>query len=207
METGKQTALCPDGIERPYTVVDGDALVVAPGGSTVNGIVVDGKFRPHARHHGAHLMWYPRSTVARRIQSDLFDYLERTFGDSALGACDTAALRLGILVEGVSDETVVLVDPSGEVFATFECFSDALSAIGVMLDDHFDDAPIDVIEQPSPTLVIPRERSLEVVYKTSEGVRSAEELFDRPGSSLIDSGERWSDFTSATLALASNGDL
>lgn len=60
----EQMALCPDGIERPYTVVDGDAQVVTPGGSTVNGTVVDGKFRPHARHHGAHLMWYPRNTVS-----------------------------------------------------------------------------------------------------------------------------------------------
>lgn len=60
METGDQMALCPDGIERPYTVVEGDALVVTPGGSTVNGTVIDGKFRPLARHHAAHLMWYPR---------------------------------------------------------------------------------------------------------------------------------------------------
>ena len=61
----EQTALCPDGIERPYTVVDGDAQVVTPGGSTVNGTVLDGRFRPHARHYAAHLMWYPS-----RIQSD-----------------------------------------------------------------------------------------------------------------------------------------
>jgi hypothetical protein len=57
----KQTALCPDGVERPYAVVDGDAVVVTPGGSQVKGTVTDGKFLPYARHYGAHLMWDPRN--------------------------------------------------------------------------------------------------------------------------------------------------
>ena len=51
------TAVCPDGIARPVTVVNGVATVVTPGGSTVTGDVTDGKFLPHARHAGAHKMW------------------------------------------------------------------------------------------------------------------------------------------------------
>ena len=53
METRKRMALCPDGIDWRYTVVDGDAPVRDAWRSTVNGTVVEGKFRPHARHHGA----------------------------------------------------------------------------------------------------------------------------------------------------------
>ncbi len=54
------TAVCPDGIERAVTPnADGIPTVVTPGGSVVTGDVTDGKFRPHARHHGAHKMWNP----------------------------------------------------------------------------------------------------------------------------------------------------
>ena len=55
------TAICPDGIEREVDYnIDGVATVLTPGGSSVTGEVVDGKFKPHANHHGAHRMWYDK---------------------------------------------------------------------------------------------------------------------------------------------------
>jgi len=59
----------------------------------------------------------------------------------------------------------------------------------------------DRLGYPSPTLVIGCEQALEVVYRTSEGVRDGRELFDEPGSvSHID--QVWADFRSATSDLA-----
>jgi len=59
-------AICPDGVIRPYTVADGTAWVITPGGSRVSGTVEDGRFKPCAVHHGAHRMWLPPRTNYRR---------------------------------------------------------------------------------------------------------------------------------------------
>lgn len=52
-----------------YTLVDGDAVEVTPGGSKVRGTVVNGKFRPHSRHYGTHRMWYPARPLGSNSMS------------------------------------------------------------------------------------------------------------------------------------------
>ena len=102
------------------------------------------------------------SYAARRIRSDLFDSLELNFGERVIGACDTDALRLGILESPASDR-VILVDTTGDVIDSFEWFYDALEAVGRMLDAHFDSVPTDVAGEPvshshDPTSKVPRSR-------------------------------------------------
>jgi hypothetical protein len=61
-------AVCPDGTPRAYTV-EGEIAIVEVRGSRIEGKQTgeDGvvRFRPSARHHGAHLMWYPPPEVAK----------------------------------------------------------------------------------------------------------------------------------------------
>ena len=55
-------ALCPDGVERAYTV-SGDIAIVEVRGCQVEGKVTENggltRFRQLANHHGAHLMYCP----------------------------------------------------------------------------------------------------------------------------------------------------
>ena len=65
------TAICPDGKTRPVTYNDdGVATVQTPGGSYVTGEIADGRFRPHANHHGAHKMWQPAPIAPEPTEED-----------------------------------------------------------------------------------------------------------------------------------------
>jgi hypothetical protein len=84
------TALCPDGVSREVTSDDGLFVTVqTPGGQTVRGTVVDGKFKldpTRYSHQGAHKMWEPPlvydpkdhpSVIDRAVSAESIDRIER----------------------------------------------------------------------------------------------------------------------------------
>jgi hypothetical protein len=143
--------------------------------------------------------------MTRRILSSVFDELEYSFGGEALAVCDVGEFRLGCVGIGREvDVPVVLVMPIGSAWVDlrrFEWFPDALRTMGRSLDRHWTDIPVDAAGLPSPTLVLARRHGLEVIYRTSSGVRHAEELFERPGM-LVPSDSVWADFRVASSELA-----
>jgi hypothetical protein len=62
----EKTALCPDGVERPYTVDNDGMATVELRGNQIRGTVTVVKgvtmFRQSANHYAAHRMWYPPVT-------------------------------------------------------------------------------------------------------------------------------------------------
>ena len=147
-----------------------------------------------------------RGEIDRLIRSPVLDDLETAYGvERAFSACEVGGFRLGCVgLEDDPDKPVALIVADGKdwrVVARFEWSPPALRAIGLLLDEHWDEVPVDRPGHPSPTLVIACEQALEVVYRTSEGVRDGRELFDEPGSvNHID--QVWADFRSATSDLA-----
>ncbi len=143
--------------------------------------------------------------MTRRIRSPVFDGLEHAFGREALAACDVGDFRLGCVGLGRDvDIPVVLVMPVGSAWLDlqrFEWFSDALRVMGRSLDRHWTDIPVDAPGLPSPTLILARRHGLEVIYRTSSGVRHAVELFERPGE-LVPIDSVWADFREVSSALA-----
>jgi hypothetical protein len=142
----------------------------------------------------------------KKIDTSLLTRLERDFGLSkSYVVSDLSVLRLGIVeITEDPENTVAIVESVGEVWrevARFEWFTDAFRAMGRILDLHWDEIPVDEVQEPSPTLISARERSLEVIYRTTNGVWDAEELFENPGE-LIPFDQHWPDFTTATSWLA-----
>jgi hypothetical protein len=144
--------------------------------------------------------------IDRLIRSPVLDGLETAYGvERAFSASEVGGFRLGcVWLEDDPDKPVALIVPDGKdwrVVAQFEWSPPALRAIGLLLDEHWDEVPVDRPGHPSPTLVIACEQALEVVYRTSEGVRDGRELFDEPGS-VNNIDPVWAGFRSATSDLA-----
>jgi hypothetical protein len=139
-----------------------------------------------------------RGEIDRLIRSPVLDDLETVYGEEhALAACDVAGFRLGCVgLEDDPDDPVALIVQDGtdwSVIGRFEWFPDALRAIGLLLDERREQVPVDRIGYPSPTLILLCEQSLEVVYRTADGVRDGRELFDEPGS-VAHIDPVWADF-------------
>ena len=146
-----------------------------------------------------------RGEIDRLIHPHRLNGLETVYGvKCAFSACDVGGFRLGcVRLEDDPDKPVALIVPDGKdwrVVARFEWSPPALRAIGPLLDEHWDEVPVDRLGYPSPTLVIACEQAIEVVYRTSEGVRDGRELFDEPGS-VAHIDPVWADIRSATSDL------
>lgn len=135
------------------------------------------------------------------IRSDLLRRAERQFGaNNVCSVSDIDALR--VIVVG-SDNGVQLIDCTVNRWvpaAEFEESWQALRRQARLLDSKWDELPVDELTQPSPTLIICRERSCEVVFRTAAGLKDDEELFGDPGH-LICVEHDWQDFKSAAVQL------
>lgn len=144
--------------------------------------------------------------MIRVVTSSVLDELEQTFGEEVLAVCELGSARLGcLLLPDDPTESVVLAESVAGAWIEcrrFRWLDGALVALGAMLDSRWAEVPIDERGWPSPTLVIPRERLLEVLYRTAYGVCNAVELSERPGQ-LIHHESVWPSFRSATEGLSS----
>jgi hypothetical protein len=136
----------------------------------------------------------------------VLDRLEITYGkERALVACTAGDFQLGCVAleddPGKPLALIVLKASDWRVIGRFEWFPDASRAIGPLLDERWEQVPVDRDGQPSPILVIPCEHAFEVVYRTAAGVRDGRELIDVPGW-LDHVDQIWADFRSATSELA-----
>lgn len=96
-----------------------------------------------------------------------------------------------------------------------EIWSDALVSLGALLDEFIEEVPIDELSSPSPTVIIaynePTDKALadglrttlDVVYRTVDGVRSAQELKDSSGTLIFRiEDEVWDTFADALNRLS-----
>ena len=89
-----------------------------------------------------------RGHVDRLIRSPVLDDLETAYGvKCAFSACDVGGFRLGcVRLEDDPDKPVALIVPDGKdwrVVARFEWSPPALRAIGPLLDERWDEVPVD----------------------------------------------------------------
>jgi hypothetical protein len=134
----------------------------------------------------------------------VLDELELSFGEDVFAVCQVGALRYGcVMLRDDPTDSVILAISAHTAWIEYRRFAwlgEAVRVLGSLLDKRWDQVPTDEFGWPSPTLAIPRERSLEVVYRTATGVRNAVELSDRPGE-LIHRELVWWDFRFATREL------
>ena len=134
------------------------------------------------------------------IASPLLDELELSFGEDVFAVCELPSVRYGcVMVPDDPNGSVILAMAAGPAwieYRRFEWLDQALNTMGSLLDKRWKEIPVDKFGRPSPTFVIPRDRSLELLYRTLEGVRNAVELSDRPGD-LVHHESVWPDFRSA----------
>jgi hypothetical protein len=55
-------------------------------------------------------------------------------------------------------------------------WTDCYRVLGRLLDEAIDQIPVDPIDRPSPTLLMPCDAGVEIMYLTAQGVRIAREL-------------------------------
>jgi hypothetical protein len=134
--------------------------------------------------------------------SPLLNEMKETFGDLAFAAFEAGNYRLGCAYHADEDSWEMLYKlfvPGRQEWIEVERHEhcpDALWAMARRIHQHRHKIPVDRRMQPSPTFVIAREKSLEVVYLTKKGVCDAEELLDAPSKLLFVDGQ-WSDIRSA----------
>jgi hypothetical protein len=143
--------------------------------------------------------------MPRVVCSSVLDELELSFGEEVFAVCDLGPVRYCcVMLRDDPTESVILAIAAGAAWIEHKRFTglnQSLRAMGALLDKRWNEVPIDECGWPSPTLIIPRDRSLEVLYRTAAGVRNAVELSDRPGD-LIHHDSVWPDFRSATRDLS-----
>lgn len=74
-------------------------------------------------------------------------------------------------------------------------WTDAYLRLGPLLDEMMDVIPIDVVDVPSPTVLIPVDDGVEILYRTSHGVQIARELGEGRGARLHLFDSAWETFT------------
>jgi hypothetical protein len=140
--------------------------------------------------------------------------LEASMGqDNALASCRFGNTTLAVINDpkeaDLSRGTVVLrAADSGWIEVERTMFwTDALRVLGRLLDEEIELIPVDPIDRPSPTLVIPCEDGIELIYRTPEGVRVARELDEGfvPRFEVYDL--LWKTFAAATDDEASGSEL
>ena len=157
---------------------------------------------------------FTSTTVAYPVDRSTLHALEARFGEEcALASCQVGGALLAVIDEPETDPdrgTVVLRSNGDEWLEADRCASwtDARRVLGHLLDQIMDEIPIDPIDQPSPTMVIPlTDGGVEVMFRTDEGIRVARELdegFD-PRFEVYD--RLWDSFTAATDDEASDAEL
>ena len=158
---------------------------------------------------------FTSSTVAHPVDRSGLQALEARVGEeNAFASCLTGEGALTVFCDPgntVADRTVVIQQAVGSEWVEvgrYEYFADAYRALGELIDDVMDRVPVDPIDRPSPTILIPAANGcVQVMYRTAEGVRVARELdegFD-PRFEVYDL--LWEDFTTATDDEASLGEL
>ena len=139
------------------------------------------------------------------VASSVLDELELSFGEDVLAVSELDSVHLScVLPRDDPTDSVILAMAIGSVWIEqrrFAWLDEAMTAMGTCLDKRWDEMPIDEYEYPSPTMIIPRDRSLEVLYRTTAGVCNAVELSDRPGY-LIHHDSTWPNFRSAAEELS-----
>ena len=157
---------------------------------------------------------FTSTTVANPVDQSALHALEARFSEKcALASCQVGDVSLAVVDEGETEldrGTVVLRSNGDEWLEVDRCASwtDALRILGQLLDQIMDEIPIDPIDQPSPTMVIPlTDGGIQVIFRTDEGIRVARELdegFD-PRFEVYD--KLWDSFTAATDDEASDAEL
>jgi len=158
---------------------------------------------------------FTSSTVTHPVDRSGLRALEDRVGEeNAFASCLIGEGALAVFADsgnGTADERVVIqraVGTGWDEVGRYEYWADAYRVLGVLLDESLDQVPVDPIDRPSPTILIPAaDGCVQVMYLTAEGVRVARELsegFD-PRFEVYD--VLWGDFTTATDDEASLGEM
>lgn len=157
---------------------------------------------------------FASSTVAYPPDRSALHALEARVGEQcALASCQVRDALFAVVDAGgtKSDRGTVVLRSSGDEWLEVDrCvyWTDALRVLGQLLDQIIDEVPIDPIDQPSPTLVIPlRDGGVEVMFRTDEGIRVASELDAGCDPRFEVYDKLWATFTAATDDEASDAEL
>jgi len=119
---------------------------------------------------------FATSTVNYPVDRSALHALEARVGwEFALATCQVRDTHFAVVATGETEPdrgTVVLRSRCDEWLEVDLCayWTDALRVLGQLLDQIIDEVPIDPIDQPSPTLVMPlNDGGVEVMFRTDEG--------------------------------------
>ena len=157
---------------------------------------------------------FTSTSVAYPVDRSALHALEARFGEEcALASSQVGDVRLAVVDAGEAEPdrgTVVLRSHGDEWLEVDRCafWTDALRVLGQLLDQIMDEIPVDPINQPSPTIVIPlADGGVQVMYRTDEGVRVARELDEGYDAQFEVYEKLWDSFTAATDDEASDAEL
>jgi hypothetical protein len=157
---------------------------------------------------------FASSTVADPVDRSALHALEARVGEQcALASCQVRDAFFAVVGAGEMQPdrgTVVLRSSGDEWLEVDRCdfWTDALRVLGRQLDQVIDEVPVDPIDQPSPTLLIPlSEGGVEVLFRTDEGIRVARELEAGCDPRFEVYDKLWATFTAATDDEASGEEL
>ena len=149
--------------------------------------------------------------TSRRIETPLLDLLEESVDqEDALATCSAGEVQLGCVSvsKGPRGGVAVLAydGTSWTEVSRFEWFWDAITEMAGTLDSHRDEVPVDDVMEPSPTMALPTEHGLDVIFLTSEGVRFIGEADREPWELHIDY-RIWPTFTAAVEDLKDEAEM
>jgi hypothetical protein len=157
---------------------------------------------------------FASSTVAHPVDRSALHALEaRVRRECALVSCQVPEAQFVVVDAGETepDPAIVILRSSSDEWTEVDRYAfwtDGLRALGQVLDQIIDKVPVDPIDQPSPTLLVPlSEGGVEVMFRTDEGIRVARELGagSEPCFEVYDNV--WDTFTAATDDEASDAEL
>jgi hypothetical protein len=157
---------------------------------------------------------FASSTVAYPVDRSALHALEARVGEEcALVSCQVRDTLFAVVVARETEPdrgTTVLRSSGDEWLEVDRCafWTDALRVIGQLLDQVIDEVPVDPIDQPSPTLVMPlRDGGVEMMFRTDDGIRVARELDASCDPRFEVYDKLWLTFTAATEDEASDEEM
>jgi hypothetical protein len=157
---------------------------------------------------------FASSTVAHPVDRTALHALEARVGEEcALASCQVRDTLFAVVNTRETEPdrgTAVLRSSGDEWLEVDRCafWTDALRVIGQLLDQVIDEVPVDPIDQPSPTLVMPlSDGGVEMMFRTDDGIRVARELDASCDPRFEVYDKLWITFTAATEDEASDQEI